>query len=133
MTSDFPYPRAKYKYKAKKRMFEKAMALPSSQSQSMDTTDGPGPSQSQASASGGSSGGSKVEAPLRGFTVYTVGKLSKAKSALTRQIEDLGGRVVKQISQDVTICLSSESKSDEIAHNYIIWCVGAGTARDGFL
>ena len=101
--------RAKYKFKARKRVFEKAMALPS-QSQSMDTTDGPDPSQSQASASG-SSRGSKVEAPLRGFTVYVLGKLSKAKPALTRQIEDLGGRVVKQVNQDVTICLSSQSES----------------------
>ena len=91
------------------------MALPS-QSQSMDTTDGPGPSQSQASASG-SSCGSKVEAPLRGFTVYVLGKLSKAKSALTRQIEDLGGRVVKQINQDVTICLSSQSESLKLKQN----------------
>lgn len=103
--------RAKYKFKARKRVFEKAMAPPS-QSQSMDTTDGPGPSQSQASASGGSrSGGSKVEAPLRGFTVLVLGKLSKTKGVLTRQIEDLGGRVVKQINQDVTICLSSKSES----------------------
>lgn len=79
---------------------------PPSQSQSVDTTDGPGPSQSQASASGGS----KVEAPLRGFTVLVLGKLSKTKGVLTRQIEDLGGRVVKQINQDVTICLSSKSE-----------------------
>lgn len=105
--SPFYFFSAKYKFKARKRMFEKAMALPS-QSQSMDTTDGPGPSQSQAS---GSSGGSKVEAPLRGFTVFVLGKLSKTKPALTRQIEDLGGRVVKQINQDVTICLSSQSES----------------------
>ena len=111
MTSDLSYHRAKYKYKARKRVFEKAMAPPS-RSQSMDTTDGPGPSQSQASASSGSKGvGSKVEAPLRGFTVYTLGKLSKTKSMLTRQIEDLGGRVVKKITQDVTICMSSQSES----------------------
>ena len=107
--------RAKYKFKARKRVFEKAMAPPS-QSQSMDTTDGPGPSsQSQASASGSSSGrgggGSKVEAPLKGFTVFVLGKLSKPKAALTRQIEDLGGRVVKSVNQDVTICLSNKSKS----------------------
>ena len=88
---------------------------PPSQSQSMDTTDGPGPSsQSQASASGSSGrsgGGSKVEAPLKGFTVFVLGKLSKPKAALTRQIEDLGGRVVKSVNQDVTICLSNKSKS----------------------
>ncbi len=110
--------RAKYKFKARKRVFEKAMAPPS-RSQSMETTDGPGPSsQSQASASGSSSSrsgaGSKVESPLRGFTVFVLGKLSKTKPVLTRQIEDLGGRVVKKVNQDVTICLSSKSKSHKI-------------------
>ena len=118
MTSHLYLLSAKYKFKARKRVFEKAMAPPS-QSQSMDTTDGPGPSQSQASASsGGRSGGSKVETPLRGFTVYVLGKLSKTKSALTRQIEDLGGRVVKQINQDVTICLSSQSESHNTGENW---------------
>lgn len=120
--------RAKYKFKARKRVFEKAMAPPS-QSQSMDTTDGPDPSsQSQASASGSSSrggGGSKVEAPLKGFTVFVLGKLSKTKAVLTRQIEDLGGRVVKSVNQDITICLSNKSKS----HEKFDWGGGGASGR----
>lgn len=88
------------------------MAPPPSQSQSMDTTDGPGPSQSSASSLGGgaSGGGGKVDAPMRGFTVFVIGKLSKTKPVLTRQIEDLGGRVVSKVTDATTICVSSESK-----------------------
>ena len=106
-------PRAKYKYKARKRVFEKAMAPPPSQSQSMDTTDGPGPSQPSTAASqtagGGSIGGSKVDAPMRGFTVFVIGKFSKSKPVLTRQIEDLGGRVVSKVTDNTTICISNDS------------------------
>ena len=72
----------------------------------MDLTDAPGPSGSM----GGASQGSKVDAPLRGFTVYIIGKLSKPKPELTKRIESLGGTVVKNVAVETTICLSSQGE-----------------------
>ena len=77
----------------------------------MDTIDAPGPSQSSASQGGSASGGGvKVDAPMRGFTVIIIGKLNKSKPVLTRQIEDLGGRVVTKVTDNTTICISNESE-----------------------
>ena len=86
------------------------MAPPPSQSQSMDTTDGPGPSQSSGSSQGSGGGGVKVDAPMRGFTVFVIGKLSSTKPVLTRQIEEMGGRVVSKVTENTTICVSNDSE-----------------------
>ena len=93
-----------YVFKRRTRVFPKD----TSSSQSMDVTDGSGPSQSMSASVGGASqGGSAVDAPLRGFTVYIVGRLSQSKSELKDLVESLGGRMVKEVSDDTTICLSS--------------------------
>ena len=57
-----------------------------------------------ASVGRASQGGSVVDAPLRGFSVYIVGRLSQYKSELKVLVESLGGRMVKEVSDDTTIC-----------------------------
>ena len=42
--------------------------------------------------------------------MFVIGKLSKTKQALTRQIEELGGRVVSRVTDSTTICISSDSE-----------------------
>ena len=96
-----------YKFRSGKRVFPKDSAP----TQSMDVTDGPGPSQSISQSVGGASQASKVDGPMRGFTVYIIGRLSESKPKLTKRIESLGGRVVKEVSEETTICLSSTGKT----------------------
>jgi len=96
-----------YKFKRRKRVFPKD----TSSTQSMDVTDSSGQSQSTSASMGGASlGGSKVDAPLRGFTVYMIGRLSRSKSELKNVVTSLGGRVVKDVSEETTICLSSKGE-----------------------
>ncbi len=100
----FPFSK-KYKFKNRVRAFPKDATPPSS----MDVVDGPSTSQSFTASGGGASG---VEAPMKGFRVCIIGRLSKTKSELTQQIEGLGGRVVSSVSDNTTICISSDSKGE---------------------
>jgi len=61
--------RQKYKYKPRKRAFEKIMAPPLSSSSSMDGDSTDGPAGKPA----------RVDAPLKGFSVVVIGRLSKTK------------------------------------------------------
>jgi hypothetical protein len=90
-----------YKFKRGVRVFLKECTP----NRSEDVTDGPGPSSLVEGASK-----SKVQAPLKGFKVYLMGRLSQSKPVLTQQIESLGGRVVGSVSETTTICISSESE-----------------------
>ena len=51
-----------------------------------------------------------MDVPMKGFTVFIIGKLGKTKPVMTRQIEDLGGRVVSKVTDNTTICISNDSE-----------------------
>ncbi len=55
-----------------------------------------------------------VEVPLKGFTVIIIGRLSQSKPKLTQLIESLGGRVVSKVTDNTTICISSEGQYDKL-------------------
>ncbi|XP_064402675.1 poly [ADP-ribose] polymerase 1-like isoform X3 [Halichondria panicea] len=107
---------SKYKYKARKRVFSKDSTPSQSQSftmdASMDTTDGPGPSQPSDSKK-------TVEVPLKGFTVIIIGRLSQSKPKLTQLIESLGGRVVSKVTDNTTICISSEAELEKMSSRMV--------------
>jgi poly [ADP-ribose] polymerase len=91
--------RKKYKFKAAVRIFEDP------------------PPATVAGASSGSAGATtsdSVAAPLQGFTVFIIGRLSHTKAQLSHTIEDMGGKVVAKVTEKTTICISSQGELDKM-------------------
>ena len=59
-----------------------------------------------------------MDLPLESFTVYVTGHFSKNKSELKERIISLGGRVVKFVSMETTICLSTKGERSTTAAGY---------------
>ncbi|XP_065832639.1 poly [ADP-ribose] polymerase 1-like [Oscarella lobularis] len=56
---------------------------------------------------------SKIEKPLEGMKVAIIGRLSKTKAVLTKEIESLGGSVTNSVNSRLAFCLSSEAEVDK--------------------
>ena len=115
----------KYQFESRKRVFPKdtsspSMSITEAPGPSQATMDGPGSSQSVAAGSvGGASQTTTVDAPLKGFQIYIIGRLSMAKPLLTQQIESLGGKVVSKVTEGATVCLSNKGESEHGTASYI--------------
>ena len=62
-----------------------------------------------------------VDAPLKGFTVIIIGRLSQSKPKLTQQIESLGGQVVAKVTDNTTICISNKGTFSKALCSMLTW------------
>ncbi|KAJ8308841.1 hypothetical protein KUTeg_013715 [Tegillarca granosa] len=90
----------KYKYVKRDRVYPAASASQSSMSASLDSVDS------------GSSGGS-----LDGMKFVIIGKTSKSKGDISKEIRSLGGFVVDKVSADVAACISTKDEVKKKSKN----------------
>jgi poly [ADP-ribose] polymerase len=94
-----------YKYVARERKFPKAPPTTTPTLSSL------------ASTSSQSTIKEDPSKPLNGFTIFIIGRLSKTKAALTKEINELGGDAVGSVDEDTTLCISNQAEIDKQSKN----------------